>query len=242
MTRKSTSVAPRPICENHGFTMVKPMFSRFGPSEKRFFCTSKRALEKGGQKTCFLSAFALDFDHQNGSKSDGKAPPFFDAMQTAWKSSQTTGPNPFGTTYVAIHMIRSTICIYVYMYICIDLLLVALIIKVSPSTLSVSCTFIFKRESVCKAVAELLKIDPHWLQHQANLTSRDSKIKQNPPPGTPKMTKNASLKQRCFKGRLQSSIFGRIDDFLDLFFHQKVLKSQPKTMSKIEWFLDSLFH
>ena len=45
--------------------------------------------------------------------------------------------------------------IYIYMYICIDLLLVALIIKVSPSTLSVSRTFIFKRESVCKAVTEL---------------------------------------------------------------------------------------
>ena len=88
------------------------------------------------------------------------------------------------------------------MYICIDLLLVALIIKVSPSTLSVSRTFIFKRESVCKAVAELLKIDPHWLQNRANLTSRDSKIKQNPPPGTPKMTKNTSLKQRRFQERL----------------------------------------
>ena len=128
------------------------------------------------------------------------------------------------------------------MYICIDLLLVALIIKVSPSTLSVSRTFIFKRESVCKAVAELLKIDPHWLQNRANLTSRDSKIKQNPPPGTPKMTKNTSLKQRRFQERLRSSIFGKIDDFLDLFFHQKLLKNHPKTMSEIKWFLKSLFH
>ena len=128
------------------------------------------------------------------------------------------------------------------MYICIDLLLVALIIKVSPSTLSVSRTFIFKRESVCKAVAELLKIDPHWLQNRANLTSRDSKIDQNPPPGTPKMTKNTSLKQRRFQERLRSSIFGKIDDFLDLFFHQKLQINNPKTMSKIEWFLDSLFH
>ena len=73
------------------------------------------------------------------------------------------------------------------MYICIDLLLVALIIKVSPSTLSVSRTFIFKRESVCKAVAELLKIDPHRLQNRANLTSRGLK---NQPKSTPRDPQN----------------------------------------------------
>ena len=146
--------------------------------------------------------------------------------------------------YVYIYMYMY-ICIYVYMYICIDLLLVALIIKVSPSTLSVSGISFFKHESVCKALTEpswLLKIEPHRLQNQANLTSRDSKIKQNPPPGTPKMTKNTSLKQRRFQERLRSSIFGKIDDFLDLFFHQKLLKNHWKTMSKIEWFLKSLFH
>ena len=120
------------------------------------------------------------------------------------------------------------ICIYVYMYICIDLLLVALIIKVSPLTLSVSRTFIFKRESVCKAVAELLKIDPHRLQNRANLTSRNSKIDQNPPPGTPKMTKNTSLKQRRFQERLRSSMFGKIDVFLCLLFRSKSVKKSTK--------------
>ena len=119
MTRKATSVAPRPIFENHCFTMVKPMFSSLGALRKATFSHPKRALEKGGRKSCFLSDLDLDFDHQNGSKSDGKAPPFFDAMQTARNSSEVTGRHPFGTTYVAIHMIRSTICIYVYMYMCI---------------------------------------------------------------------------------------------------------------------------
>ena len=138
MTRKSTSVAPRPICENHCFTMVKPMFSRFGPSEKRLFCTSKRALVKGGRKTCFSSAFALDFDHQNASKSDGKAPPFFDAMRITRKSSETTGSHPLGTTYVAIHMIRCTICINViiYMYILLQCVYYSNAPRIPPSPIT----------------------------------------------------------------------------------------------------------
>ena len=77
------------------------------------------------------------------------------------------------------------------MYICIDLLLVALIIKVSPSTLSVSRTFIFKRESVCKAVAELLKIDPHRLQKSSKFDLQGLK---NQPKSTPRDPQND---QKC---------------------------------------------
>ena len=124
-------------------------------------------------------------------------------------SWQVTGRRPFRVTYVGIHMIRSTICI--------DLLLVALILKVSSSTLSVSVFFCFqtrKRSQTIKSIPRLLKFDPHWPQNPLNFASRAPKIKQNRPPETPKAIQNASPKRHCFKGCLRTSICSNSGDLL----------------------------
>ena len=56
----------------------------------------------------------FDFDPENDSKSGSKRDSFFDAMRIARESSDVNGRHPFGVTYLCIHMIRSTIYIYIY--------------------------------------------------------------------------------------------------------------------------------
>ena len=59
--QKSTSVAPKPIFENHCFTCVKPMFLRFGPLWKTTFSPLETRPRKGNSKTWFPSDFGTRF-------------------------------------------------------------------------------------------------------------------------------------------------------------------------------------
>ena len=57
--------------------------------------------------------FGLRLKAKTEPKNEKKTTLFFDAMVISRKSSQVNGGHPFRVTYIAIHIIRSTIYMYI---------------------------------------------------------------------------------------------------------------------------------
>ena len=80
-------------------------------------------------------------------QSDARRSLFRDAMRTVRKSSEGSGPQSFGTVSLVFQRIRSALSVSLSLCLSVDLLLVALIIKLSLSTLNASCTLILPKSS-----------------------------------------------------------------------------------------------
>ena len=121
----------------------------------------KKHRQKTFQKSILASTLASQTAPKSSKiacKSGAQQSLFRDAMETTWKSSEINGACEFWTAKLALHMIRSTLSIYLSIYLSIDLPLVALIIKVSPATWFALRKYLSKIHS--KSIQKPFKIYP----------------------------------------------------------------------------------
>ena len=112
----STTSILQKSCSRRGGSSIFRVWSLQKSNKNRCKNVFKKNLLKKGLKIEFWRPFWRPKTLKIAPQSDAKRSLFCDAMQITRKSSETNGACDFWTAKMALHMIRSTLSIYLFIY------------------------------------------------------------------------------------------------------------------------------